>query len=157
MIKSACFSLDRIYRYSLKRIWIEAKPFVLFVCLNPSTADENVDDPTIRRCIKYAADWGYGGMVMVNLYGYRSTDQSKLYKVRDPIGPHNDIHIRRNNQLSGITVVAWGVAGNKNKNHRAEKVFSMIKNPHYLELTKDGFPKHPLYLKKDLKPKPYYI
>lgn len=78
MDKSAIFSDCRIYRYSLSRIWNLTKDFVSFVCLNPSTADERNDDPTVRRCIRYAADWGAGGMVMLNLYAYRSTDPKKL-------------------------------------------------------------------------------
>ena len=70
----ALFSEDRIYRYALWRTWDESLPKALFIGLNPSTADEIQDDPTIRRCIRYSMDWGYGGYIMGNIFGYRSTD-----------------------------------------------------------------------------------
>lgn len=151
--KTAIFSPCRQYRYSLSRFWIITKPFVLFVCLNPSTADENVDDPTIRRCIRYADSWGYGGMVMVNLYGYRSTDPKKLHEISDPVGPDNDKHIKLNTRLAEKTIAAWGTVGGKVM--RSDKVMWMLENTHYLKMTKNGHPSHPLYLKNNLKPIPY--
>ena len=150
--KTAIFSPCRTYRYSLSRIWITAKPFVLFVCLNPSTADENTDDPTIRRCIRYADSWGYGGMVMCNLYAYRSTDPKILTNIPDPVGPDNDKYLSLNSMQADKTILAWGT------NAREDRVITAMKiltNRHYLKLTKDGCPGHPLYLKKNLKPTPY--
>jgi hypothetical protein len=134
-------------------MWLEKKPYALFICLNPSTADENTDDPTIRRCVRYADSWGYGGMVMVNLYAYRSTDPKKLSMVSDPVGPDNDMHIRFHNKRAGITVAGWGTMGGRVG--RSDRVLEMLQSPHYLELTKHGYPKHPLYLKKDLEPIPF--
>jgi len=149
--KGAVFSNCRTYRYCLSRIWKLSKPYALFVCLNPSTADENIDDPTIRRCINYAEMWGYGGMAMVNLFAYRSTDPDGLRLVDDPIGPKNDFHIAEKSKTAGITIAAWGAWGAFKS--RARKVMPMITDPHYLKLNQDGSPRHPLYLRKNLQPK----
>ena len=81
----AVFSKDRIYRYALWRTWNENLPKTLFIGLNPSTADEIQDDPTIRRCIRYSRDWGYGGYIMGNIFGYRSTNPLVLKQIKDPI------------------------------------------------------------------------
>ena len=78
--KNATFSSCRAYRYSLSRIWDKKKKLVLLIGLNPSTADEKVDDPTIRRCVNYAKNWGYGGFLMVNLFAYRTTLPSSHIK-----------------------------------------------------------------------------
>jgi len=154
MIKqSATFSPCNLYRYDLWRIWKQKKPYVNFVCLNPSTADANFDDPTIRRCIGYAADWGYGGMVMTNIFAYRSTDPKNLKHAEDPIGKSNDTVIRIISASAGLTIMAWGVHGAYLD--RGYNVLPLLRNPHYLDLTKERFPKHPLYLKKSLKPKPF--
>ena len=155
MIDKGCiFSECRKYRYVLKRIWIPKKGFVVFVCLNPSTADENFDDNTVVRCIGYASSWGYGGMIMLNLFGYISTDRSVLQDVYDPIGPDNDKHIQEWSQNAGLTVAAWGNDGALM--NRGINVMKMLKEPHYLALTKNNHPWHPLYLKKDLKPIKFY-
>ena len=87
--KNATFSNCRKYRYSLSRIWDKKKKLVLFIGLNPSTANEEVDDPTIRRCVNYVQNWGYGGLMMVNLFAYRVTLPSGLKKVKYPIGEDN--------------------------------------------------------------------
>jgi hypothetical protein len=78
MKKDAKLSDDKLYRYQLSRIWDETKPKVLFIMLNPSTADADVDDPTIRRVINFAKSWNYGGVYVVNLYAFRSTDPKGL-------------------------------------------------------------------------------
>ena len=70
MIREDSLSKDKIYRYSLSRVWGNSKPYVLFIGLNPYTADENTDDPTTKRCIDYAKRWGYGGLRMANLFGF---------------------------------------------------------------------------------------
>jgi len=153
MNKTAIFSPCRKYRYSLSRIWKPERPYCLFVALNPSTADENIDDSTIRRCIRFSFDWGYGGMVMTNIFAYRSTDPAGLKIPDDPIGPENDSFIKKLSFSAGITVCAWGIHGNYLS--RGKTVLSFLKDPHYLKLTKDGTPNHPLYLKANLKPKLY--
>ncbi len=82
MKSDAELSKCRAYRYALWRTWDESKPFAMFVGLNPSTADELEDDPTIRRCINFSKLWGYGGLCMVNLFAYRATDPTALFLVQ---------------------------------------------------------------------------
>ncbi len=150
MQKTAMFSDDRIYRYSLSRIWNERKGVVAFIGLNPSTADENVDDPTITRCIRFTDSWGYGGITMVNLFAFRATNPKDMKAAKDPVGPSNDLELMRADFCSDLVILAWGIHGdflNRNK-----KVLSYLREPHCLALTKAGQPRHPLYLSKDLKP-----
>ena len=147
--KTANFSSCRIYRYSLSRIWDKQKKFVLFIGLNPSTADEEMDDPTIRRCSGYAQKWGYGGFMMVNLFAYRTTLPSNLKKVKYPVGSENDKYIVKLSKKADITVAAWGNNGNLYR--RDKQVLSLVPNLMCLKVNKSGQPAHPLYLKKDLK------
>ena len=81
--RHAVFSPCRTYRYALSRVWAADKPYALFIGLNPSTADETLDDPTIRRCIDFAKRWGYGGLVMANLFAYRATEPSEMKAATD--------------------------------------------------------------------------
>lgn len=150
---SAALSPDRTYRYSLTRIWDQDKPFIRFVGLNPSTADEHIDDPTVRRCVGFARDWGAGGIVMLNVFAFRATDPRVMKRADDPIGPRNDWAIRLwTLDLSDAPVVAcWGVHGDHQL--RGRRVEHMLKQicPDRLRifgLTKDGHPKHPLYLSR---------
>ena len=147
--KTASFSSCRKYRYSLSRIWDKQKKFVLFIGLNPSTADEEVDDPTIRRCSGYAQKWGYGGLIMVNLFAYRTTLPSNLKKVKYPVGRDNDKYIVKLSKKADITVAAWGNNGILYR--RDKQVLSLVPNLMCLKVNKSGQPAHPLYLKKDLK------
>jgi hypothetical protein len=147
MDRSAVFSDCRTYRYSLWRIWDEDGPKLNVIGLNPSVADENLDDPTIRRCIGFARDWGYGGLVMTNLFAYRSTDPRGLLAVDDPVGPEND-DILEFWACAGTPLAAWGA----HPMARARSVQAM-RMLSYLEfeclgLTKDGSPRHPLYVPK---------
>lgn len=93
MEKKAIISKDKIYRYKLSRTWDSTKPTILFIGLNPSIADENVDDPTITRCINFAKDWGYGTLLMANLFAFRSTYPKDIYLIDDPIGKDNDHYL----------------------------------------------------------------
>ena len=151
--KSAIISEDQKYRYELRRIWQSKTGLVCWVMLNPSTADANFDDHTIRRCMGYAARWGYGGIIVVNLFALRSTDPRNLYQSMQPIGPENDGYIFRASDEANITIVAWGNQGEYLR--RDECVIPVLIAPHYLALTKGGYPKHPLRLRKDLEPKPF--
>ena len=146
----ALFSSDRKHRYTLWRVWDKDKPFVAFVGLNPSTADETKNDPTVTRCINYAYDWGYGGLVMLNIFAFRSTNPKNRYSCKDPIGPENSFYIKKFSEEAGLTVAAWGNHGNFLS--RGTEVLSLLTKPHCLKLTKSACPSHPLYLKKDLKP-----
>jgi hypothetical protein len=158
MTRSAEFSPCRLYRYTLWRWWGAApgafdRGFVVFVGLNPSTADEVTDDPTIRRCIAFAKAWGYGGMCMVNLFAFRSTDPADMLAAADPVGPENDVWLKRLAPRAALVVAAWGVDG-KHLGRDAQ-VKRLIPEMHYLRLTKNGHPGHPLYLPKTLLPQPF--
>jgi hypothetical protein len=115
--------------------------------LNPSTADENEDDATIRKCIRYAKKWNYGGIYVGNLYAYRAKDRSVIKKVSNPIGEDLIKHLNEMALKCDKIVCAWG-----NKEGRSERVFSVFKDLHCLKLNIDGTPAHPLYLDGDLKP-----
>src|ERR1700731_337339 len=99
------------YRYELRRVWDETKPFVLFIGLNPSTADEKEEDNTSRICINYAKRWGYGGLLMGNLFAYRSTDQKALRSVPDPVGPDNDVWLGKLQSEADLVICAWTKSG----------------------------------------------
>ena len=149
MKTGAFFSEDRKYRYLLTREWGK-EPKLGLIALNPSTADETKDDPTIRRCIGFAKSWGYGGLLMGNIFAYRSTDPKGLLTIGDPIGPENDGWLDYIKRKSGLTVAAWGVHGHLMG--RGEVVRRNLRRLYVLGLTKEGFPKHPLYLPKTLEP-----
>lgn len=154
MIKAAVFSPCRKYRYSLTRIWDDSLPSVVFCGLNPSTADETLDDPTIRREMGFARDWGMGGLVKVNAYALRSTDPKGLWQVDDPRGPDNFLTIRAHcHNRQAMFVAAWG---NNIRDRDAFELRRMLRldgvKVHALKLTKTGNPQHPLYLPKSATP-----
>ena len=143
---TALFSEDRIYRYVLMREWDAGQPYVLFIGLNPSTADEQKDDPTIRRCIKFAINWGFGGLRMMNLFAYRSTDPKVLLKVENPVGWDNDVFLKEYAHSAGRISAAWGTQGKLL--NRDKEVMGMLGNRkiYCLGKTKHGYPRHPLYV-----------
>ena len=144
------FSPDRKYRYTLGRAWEPEKPYAMFVGLNPSTADEVNNDPTVRRCINYAKDWGYGGLCMTNIFAFRATDPKVMKRQEDPVGEENDRYLVECGKRAGIIIAAWGTHGVHMG--RGKAVAEMLGYLYCLGVTKDGHPKHPLYLRKDLKP-----
>jgi hypothetical protein len=148
----AIFSPCRKYRYVLWRRWSNdwSSNYAMFVGLNPSTADETQDDPTIRRCIKFVKDWGYSGLCMANLFAYRATDPKDMIASADPIGLENDKYLLEYAARAGIIVAAWGNYGTHHNRHIYVK--KMLSNLHCLRLTKLGMPWHPLYLPQTLKP-----
>lgn len=137
------------YRYTLWRTWGPGET-CMFVGLNPSTADATVDDPTIRRCIGFAQSWGYGGLMMTNLFAWRATDPRDMLAAEDPVGPGNDQILRCAHMSAAITVAAWGVHGAHQG--RDTHVRAMFRHLYYLRLTKGGHPGHPLYLPANLRP-----
>ncbi|MHC4397425.1 MAG: DUF1643 domain-containing protein [Planctomycetota bacterium] len=149
MIKGAQFSKCRQYRYALWRTWQEGDGHVTFIGLNPSTADETEDDPTIRRCIGFAKRWGFGGINMVNLFAFRTTDPNNLKKVDDPVGDQNDRFLSMYCDPVGLNVACWGSRGAFID--RGKKVIELLgtENLSCFGLTKNVQPRHPLYLKKD--------
>lgn len=153
MFKDATLSIDRKYRYVLERRWDVGKKTVCFIGVNPSTANEKEDDPTIRRCIKFAESWGYGGIFMVNLFGLRATNPKELESHNDPIG-QNDSYVKISSKKSDITILAWGNKAKfpKGFENRDKEIIRLVRNPYCLKKTKSGCPGHPLYLKSNLKP-----
>lgn len=149
-LKNAVFSRCRRYRYVLRRSWHLDHPQVLFVALNPSTADEVTDDATVRRCVGFGRHWGFGGIIIANLFAYRTPDPSALRSARNPIGPKNDWWLEFLSDEAAMTVAAWGIHGNLDG--RAETVLPKLKNVHVLGRTKGGDPRHPLYLPRTAVP-----
>jgi hypothetical protein len=179
MERKTILSADRIYRFALWREWdlshclpydrvsvngFEPLPlktageFCLFIGLNPSTADERQDDPTIRRCVGFAKKWGYGALCMANLFAFRSTDP-QLIQLRPAAagGYANDNFLRDLACEASLIICGWGTNG-KWKGRDAE-VISILKKAgaklFQLGLNRNGSPKHPLYLPADAKPVPY--
>jgi hypothetical protein len=154
---NACiFSPDRKYRYTLVHVWDQQKEMIAFIGLNPSTADENQLDPTLRRIKGYATDWGYGSFAMLNLFAYRSTDPSILYEIQDPIGPENDRYITAVSHKTNLVIACWGNHGELH--NRGEDICRILKpsiSLKCLQLTKSNQPSHPLYLKKELRPRDF--
>lgn len=145
--------IEGAYRYNLWRAWDVdgAGGRVLFVGLNPSTADARQDDPTIRRCIRFARDWGYGGLWMANLYAYRATDPKALRTAENPIGDRNDHWLLSLARRARLTVAAWGAWPGPDP-HRPANVMDLLGGLHVLGLTAKGEPRHPLYMRADCEP-----
>lgn len=146
---TATFSKCGTYRYSLTRSWDKDKHELLVVMLNPSTADAATDDPTIRRVIGFASSSGYGEIRVVNLYALRSHDPAALCQ-RDSVGPENDGHLERwlvqQRGRGELVLAAWGSSAWSRR--RAPAVLDLVSNVHWVCLgtTKDGSPRHPLYV-----------
>lgn len=152
--RGAVMSSDERYRLTLRRGWNLDAHYAMFIGLNPSTADANEDDPTIRRCVRFAHDWGYGGIYMLNVYAYRATDPKVMLKAEDPNGMGNDMGLRFYSRRAGIIIAAWGV---NCPIEREKEVCKIIDRPiHCLGLTKDGRPRHPLYVKADTQPQLFW-
>ena len=145
--KGAIFSGDRKYRYILWRVWSSNPILRLLIGLNPSTANEFKDDPTIARDIKRAAQDGFGGLLRVNLYGYCSAYPEVLLGDGDFIGVQNDEYIKLAISMAKQTVCGWGSF--PPVVNRAPEVLKMIPEPFCLGINKDGQPKHPLYISYD--------
>lgn len=154
MDRGAYISACGRYRYSLWRQWAPG-PSVMFVGLNPSTADATLDDPTIRRCMGFARAWGYAGLMMTNLFAWRDTAPRNMMVADDPVGPDNDRVLRVAHGKAALTVAAWGAHGAHRGRHDA--VRAMLPGLNYLRLTKDGHPGHPLYLPATLRPVEWFL
>ena len=153
MSRLTVFSPCRQYRYTLWREWISGEGYAMFIGLNPSTADETIDDPTIRRCIAFAKSWGYSALCMTNIFAYRSTDPLAMKAIDEPIGQDNSEHLLECARHASVIVAAWGTHGTHRG--RADEVRALLgPRLHCLKLTKDGHPAHPLYLPKTLTPIP---
>jgi len=155
--RSAVISDCGNYRYQLSRIWDEKLPMMLFIMLNPSKADANKDDPTIRRCITFAKSWGFGGFYVCNLFAFRATKPADLLAAEWPHGDENTFYIRQTVEKVETIVCAWGNSVAVRKLLKKESPFRLIglsqKRMQYLKLSKDGTPWHPLFVKGDVVPK----
>lgn len=153
---SATISACGQYRYDLWRHWNLDLPLVAWLMVNPSTATAETTDPTITRCVNFSTSWGFGRMVVGNLFALRSTDPAALKTHSAPIGPENDFYLDRIISDADTIVCAWGAHG-KFRN-RGDAVLRRIKAEgkiaHCLRLTKTGQPEHPLYLPAILRPIP---
>ena len=150
MIRAADFSPCMRYRYTLKRRWGDG-PMLLWVLLNPSTADAEHDDPTNRRGIAFSGAWGYRACCFVNLFAFRATHPRDLKLAGYPIGPDNDRHIYQQAVNADKVVVAWGNGPEAGYlEYRDWAVLDLLPGPLYcLGRTKAGHPRHPLYLRAD--------
>jgi len=151
----AMLSDDKRYRWKLWRFWGEEQKHIAFIGLNPSTADEKDDDPTIRRCIGFAKKWGYSGIFMLNLFGLRSTDPKSIYQSIEPIGQYNTgsiITVIASNSVIEV-VICWGNHGKHLNQGRSMINLLHQRCPNKIKhfgFTKTGEPKHPLYLPSNL-------
>lgn len=134
------------YRYSLERTWQDGDRLALFVGLNPSTADGNKDDPTIRRCVGFAKGLGCTGLLMGNLFALRSRSPELLHSHPAPIGPDNDAWLLRLKDRAHVTIFAWG--SHKTVGDRCAQIISIMQPAFCLGVTAQGHPRHPLYLPK---------
>lgn len=149
------FSADRIYRYTLWREWLIGDGYVMFIGLNPSTADEQRNDPTIRRCISYAQAWGFRGFCMTNLFAFRATDPKEMMCCPEPIGPYNDQHLLEVGKYASTIVAAWGIHGSHlNRDQEVRKLFPGLQ---CLGVTSLNQPRHPLYVKASQPLLPYNL
>lgn len=149
-ILSAC----RTYRYTLWRDFGGGgNGYAMFIGLNPSTADELNDDPTIRRCVAFAKSWGYEALCMTNLFAFRATEPADMIAAADPVGPENDGHLIDLASNAGVVVAAWGTNGTHMGRDAA--VRALVPGLHCLKKTLSGHPGHPLYLRADLTPIPF--
>ncbi|RZK44822.1 MAG: DUF1643 domain-containing protein [Hymenobacter sp.] len=143
----AVLSTCNHYRYQLTRQWEVRLGTVVFVMLNPSTADARMDDPTIRRCISFARTWGYGGINVVNLFAWRATNPAELKTIADPVGPDNDQYLLNAFAQAPMVVVAWGMHAPA---ARVQEVSRLMQRtaiiPQCLGATQAGHPRHPLYV-----------
>lgn len=154
--KSAIISECGRYRYTLTRKWSEQGGRVVFLLFNPSTADGTNDDATIRKCMGFASRWGYGEMVVINLFAYRSRNPDSLHYVDDPIGPKNDAWIGTVLADADVLVCAWGCEQHMRSKESQQRVTSVLLGVVHrwqpklrircLGLTKGGAPRHPLML-----------
>lgn len=164
---AAVISADGLYRYTLERQWCQDPRYVLWLMLNPSTADATKDDATIRRCVGFAKSWGYGGILVGNLYAYRATHPRELKSAADPVGPENDVHLLLLFRRASLVVCGWGVPGphpgrlphvlallETEARARGDLVGGDHRLPvlHRLRVNRNYSPAHPLRMPSDLQP-----
>lgn len=156
---SAIFDPSHRYRYCLTRSWPGPNPShqVTFIMLNPSQANADQDDPTIRACSQFARRWGYHQLSIVNLFAYRTPQPKTLQQASDPIGPDNDYYLLQAAESAHKVILAWGNWGTFLK--RDQTVVKLLSSHHHklhcLMRNNSGQPRHPLYIKRTIQPKPW--
>jgi hypothetical protein len=145
----ATLSECRLYRYQLWRVWDDSKPYLNIIGLNPSTADERTDDPTIRRCVDFAKQWNFGALYMTNLFAWRDKSPAAMKKALEPIGQDNNGWLIETAAYAGLVMAAWGIHGTFKERDKA--VIAMLPKLYCFGTNDDGTPKHPLFLPKDTK------
>lgn len=152
-LRGANFSPDRVYRYGLWRKWTNnPQSTCLFIMLNPSTADDMYDDPTVSGCGKRSRMWGYDMMVVCNLFAYRATDPEKMKEASDPVGPDNDKYIRLWAEKADEIIAAWGNHGQFMDRDKEVLRLCSDMDIYRLSLTGTGHPSHPLYIPHSKEP-----
>lgn len=152
--QGAIFSPCMHFRYALWRQWSPDLPTIAFCMLNPSIADAFILDPTVTRCVNYAKEWGYGELIVLNIFAFRSTDPAALYDFINPIGCNNDFYISQ--VYNKVDKVIMGFGNHGELIGRGREVLARIRSKaYYLKLNKSGLPSHPLYLKADLGPRKF--
>lgn len=155
MTNECVFSPDRLYRYTLIHRWDELlnpNHGIAWICLNPSTADENQLDPTLRRIRDFSARWGYSHFVMLNAFAWRATDPAHMKAAADPVGPDNDYWLKHWSQRVDRVMLGWGEHGAHRDRHEHVRALLDPKKTFCLERNASGQPKHPLYVAKTAKP-----
>jgi len=154
----ATYSDCERYRYALTRVWDETGRKVLFLMLNPSTATEVQNDPTVERCERRARTLGYGAFRVCNIFAFRATDPRNMRAEPDPVGPANDAAIKEAIGWADAVVAAWGAHGAHMA--RGAEVEALLRRqakvPSHLGLTKAGQPKHPLYIGYKVRPEAWW-
>ena len=151
---TAVYSDCERYRYLLTRTWDTTGKRALFIMLNPSTATEVQNDPTVERCERRARTLGFGAFRVCNIFAWRDTDPKKMRAAADPVGPENDAAILDSTHWADRIVCAWGSHGaHLDRGAKMEALLRETGLPLYhLGLTQAGQPKHPLYISYDRQP-----
>jgi hypothetical protein len=144
----AVYSDCETYRYSLTRVWEPEGQRLTYVMLNPSRATEVDNDPTVERCERRARTLGYGGFCVVNIFALRETDPKRMRRAPDPVGPDNDAIVIQAVGWADHVIAAWGTHGaHKGRGPEVAESLRKLDTPlFHLGLSKDGHPKHPLYI-----------
>lgn len=153
-LATATFDPARMYRFRLSRVWDRSSRRVNFVMLNPSTADAFKVDPTVRRCLGFAHQWGMGALEVTNVFAVRGTDPKVIRATDDPVGSGNDVALVAAACAADLVVAAWGVhAVHAHRETQVRELFASAGvTLHALRLTKDGHPGHPLYVPASTSP-----
>ncbi|MCF3595344.1 DUF1643 domain-containing protein [Rhodobacteraceae bacterium LMO-12] len=155
---TAVYSACEAYRYSLTRIWDAGGRKALFIMLNPSTATEVQNDPTVERCERRARALGFGAFRVTNIFAWRDTDPRKMRAAADPVGPGNDAAIIESCPWADQIIAGWGTHGaHRERGADVERLLRETgREVFHLGLTKAGHPKHPLYIAYSQQPERWF-